>query len=139
MQPRRMWTWLLDDWTRAVHRSFITKLPYQVYGALRLQWRMGQAVKTNLLLLPLLLIGSFLLPRQPITRWLLQGWTALELLLLSIHLSVGVRHKVSYSWALHHLQPLVLTGGAARYDLRQKAWLAALLGVFLLATFFYGG
>jgi hypothetical protein len=134
IRPQHLWMWLLDDWTLAVHRSLLARAPQGVESALRLQWRVGRAVKIGVLLLPLLLIASFLIPGTPLLRGLLQGWGLVEEALLVLHLVVGVRAHASFGWALHHLRPMLFTGPAAAHDLRSKALLAAGLGVFLLAS-----
>jgi len=126
--------WLVDDWTLATHRSLLSGLPNPVTEALRVQWRVGQALKVGVLLLPLLLVASFLIPQTPLLRGLLQGWGVLEESLLVLHLIIGVRRKVSFGWGLHHLRPMLFTDAAAIHDLRMKALLAGGLGVFLLAT-----
>jgi hypothetical protein len=134
MRPHYLWMWLFDDWTLAVQRSLLSGLPSKTQAALRVQWRVGRAVKIGVLLLPLLLLASFLIPGTPLLRGLLQGWGLLEEGLLTLHLVIGINRKVSFGWALHHLRPMVFTGAAASHDLRTKALLAAGLGVFLLAT-----
>jgi hypothetical protein len=134
MRPQHLWMWLLDDWTLAVQRSLLSGLPTQTQETLRVQWRIGRAVKIGVLLLPLLVLASFLIPGTPLLKGLLQGWGLLEEGLLALHLVVGVHRKASFGWALHHLRPMVFTGAAAMHDLRTKALLAGGLGVFLLAT-----
>lgn len=132
MRPQHLWMWLLDDWTLAVQRSLLTGLSSKAQEALRLQWRVGQVVKVGVLLLPLLVVASFLIPGTPLLRGMLQGWGVFEESLLALHLIVGVQRKVSFGWAFHHLRPMVFTGAAAWHDLRMKTLLAAGLGVFLL-------
>ncbi len=134
MRPHLLWMWLLDDWALAVQRSLLSGLPTKSQAALRVQWRIGRAVKLGVMMLPLLLLASFLIPGTPVLKGLFQGWGLLEEGLLALHLMVGVRHNTSFGWALHHLRPMVFTGAAAMHDLRAKALLAGALGVFLLAT-----
>lgn len=131
--------WLFDDWTLALQRSLLSALPPKAQGALRVQWRIGRAVKVGILLLPLLLLASFLIPGTPLLRGLLQGWGLVEEGLLILHLMVGVRHHVSFGWALHHLRPIVFVGAAAVHDLRTKAFLAGGVGLFLLAMLIPSG
>ncbi len=134
MRPQLFLTWLFDDWAEAARRSLAPKLSHRAVRALQLQWRMGQAVKGVLLLLPFLLGVSFLLPGSALLKELFQGWAFTEELLLLVHIVAGARHEVSYSWQLHNTRPMLLTGNAAHPDLRAKALLAVGFGVLIGVT-----
>lgn len=135
MQQNWQWDWLLDDWQKAVRRSLIRAFTRRQISALRTQWRLGQASKWALLVLPFFLLFSYLDPDSDIL--LLEGmlaWSVFETGCLLFHVYLGVRNDVSYSWAFHHSRPLLLHGMAARMDLKIKALLAALYGVVAFST-----
>src|SRR5688572_26888940 len=126
MQQNRHLDWLLDDWQKAVRRSLIRAFTKQQTNALRWQWRIGQASKWALLLLPMLLLFSLTVPEADILLLeILFVWSAMQAHLLAVHVVLGVRHGVSYSWAVHHSRPFLLHGAAARFDIRLKALMAA--------------
>ncbi|MBA3533935.1 MAG: hypothetical protein H0T73_18605 [Ardenticatenales bacterium] len=125
--------WLFDDWERAVRRSLARRLTHRQVTVLRAQWRLGLAAKGGLLLLPLLLFLSLLLPRSdPLLRGALLFWSALETFLLCSHVALGVSQRVSYSWAFHHSRPLLLSDMAATRDLKSKALLASFFAIIAL-------
>ncbi len=135
MHDQWTWDWFVDDWQKAVRRSLIRAFTRRQITALRSQWRIGQAVKWTLLMLPFLLLFSFLAPDADILLLeSLLAWSTLETLLLATHVALGLRHGVSYSWAFHHSRPLLLHGMTARSDLKHKAGLTALCATIALLT-----
>src|SRR5688500_14326715 len=102
MKPHRLWVWLLDEWAPAVERSLLDEVPPPLEAPLRAQRRLGQAAKSALLLLPLLLLLSFLVPGTQLLRALIRAWTLWEAAALALHVAIGFRRKVSYGWAFHH-------------------------------------
>ncbi|MDQ4079049.1 MAG: hypothetical protein M3220_22750 [Chloroflexota bacterium] len=137
MHQNWQWDWFLDDWQKAVRRSLIRAFTRRQMMALRWQWRIGQAAKWTLLVLPVLLLLSYLAPEADIL--LLESflmWSAFEALLLTVHVGLGVRYNVSYSWAFHHSRPLLLHGMAARLDLKGKALVATVFATFALSCLY---
>ncbi|MGH2543736.1 MAG: hypothetical protein ACRDIB_13110 [Ardenticatenaceae bacterium] len=135
MQQNHHLDWLVDDWQKAVRRSLVRAFTRQQMTALRWQWRIGQAVKWSLLLLPALLLFSLIVPDADILLLeIMFAWSAMQSLLLAGHVALGVRYGVSYGWAFHHSRPLLLHGMAARLDLKIKALMATISAIVALGT-----
>jgi hypothetical protein len=129
------WSWLWDDWNAAVRRSLMRRFSRRQMTALRWQWRIGLTVKAGMVLIPLFLLFSLLVPHaDSLLLTVLLVWSLFQTALLVAHVLLGVRYGVSYSWAFHHVRPLLLSGLSANLDLKSKALVAALTGTVSLIT-----
>ena len=128
-----LWEWFIDDWDMALRRTMERRFTHRQVLAMRAQWRIGQTAKWSLVVLPVLLLLTYLIPEAmgPL-RVLTAFWLAGETFLLVLHVALGVwRGTVSYGWAFHHSHPRLLKGLAARRDLRMKASVATAFAIIL--------